>query len=249
MRRAHRCVPLSKPQVKPTPSRPRAQKGVCRLSGELAAELASSTLLHWRECVAPWVERVAHELASVAGTAKTTRLTRRALRQALDSRLLGRQRRKSRRGAPPLPETCRECGARLAGRRGPHCVECERLSGEHTQAQTRSARPAHDKAASERRIETQLVRLVHRGAMRRWNPADLPTGVNVTIGLRGGIEGEGVAWYRTQVLPGLQALAVKEIEAAIGVSDYYARDIRRGRRVPHPRHWQALLSLAREQGS
>jgi hypothetical protein len=42
--------------------------------------------------------------------------------------------------------------------------------------------------------------------------------VKLTIGPRDGAQGEGVARYQTHVMPGLQALAVKEIEAAIGVS-------------------------------
>jgi len=31
--------------------------------------------------------------------------------------------------------------------------------------------------------------------------------------------------------------------SALGVSEPYARDIRAGRRRPHPRHWQGLAEL------
>jgi len=34
------------------------------------------------------------------------------------------------------------------------------------------------------------------------------------------------------------------IATALGVSLYYAMDIRRGRRCPHPRHWLSLATLS-----
>jgi hypothetical protein len=35
-----------------------------------------------------------------------------------------------------------------------------------------------------------------------------------------------------------------EIRKALGVSEPYSSDIRAGKRIPHPRHWQALAQLA-----
>ena len=46
-----------------------------------------------------------------------------------------------------------------------------------------------------------------------------------------------------QVQPGLKEASLSQIVSAIGVSIPYASDIRKGRRRPHPWHWQALASL------
>ena len=47
----------------------------------------------------------------------------------------------------------------------------------------------------------------------------------------------------TQIQPLLKRLTNAAIALAIGVSLYYAAEIRQGRRRPHPRHWQALAQL------
>ena len=49
--------------------------------------------------------------------------------------------------------------------------------------------------------------------------------------------------YVQKVQPLLSAKKVREIAAAIQVSELYAGFIRSGRRRPHPRHWQALAAL------
>jgi hypothetical protein len=49
--------------------------------------------------------------------------------------------------------------------------------------------------------------------------------------------------YRTQVQPKLRNVTLSEIMQSLQVSIVYASHIRRGTRVPHPRHWQALCRL------
>jgi len=49
--------------------------------------------------------------------------------------------------------------------------------------------------------------------------------------------------YVAEVVPRLGAVARTEIVKAIGVSRVYARDIARGNKVPHPRHFVALAKL------
>jgi len=46
----------------------------------------------------------------------------------------------------------------------------------------------------------------------------------------------------------LVSATLSEIASAIGVSIPYASDIRKGRRRPHPRHWQALAELTKHSG-
>ncbi len=49
--------------------------------------------------------------------------------------------------------------------------------------------------------------------------------------------------YDTQIKPQLRRVTNAAIALAIGVSLYYAAEIRRGRRRPHPRHWQRLADI------
>jgi hypothetical protein len=49
--------------------------------------------------------------------------------------------------------------------------------------------------------------------------------------------------YDTQIQPQLKRLTNAAVASAIGVSLYYAAEIRRGRRRPHARHWQMLVNL------
>ena len=61
----------------------------------------------------------------------------------------------------------------------------------------------------------------------------------------GGTAGIDEQAYHTQIQPQLRRLTNAAIASAIGVSLYYAAEIRRGRRVPHPRHWQELANLVK----
>jgi|SRR6516164_9292635 hypothetical protein len=65
---------------------------------------------------------------------------------------------------------------------------------------------------------------------RRWNPSDLPKWLDEDS-------------YRREILPRLSALTVKTIRTAIDVSHPYATLIKRGQKIPHPRHWMSLAGL------
>jgi hypothetical protein len=49
--------------------------------------------------------------------------------------------------------------------------------------------------------------------------------------------------YVREIQPRLKGVALSALASALGISIPYAVDIRKGRRVPHPRHWQVLASL------
>jgi len=51
--------------------------------------------------------------------------------------------------------------------------------------------------------------------------------------------------YRHDVRPRLVLLRVGAISEALGISMPYASAIRAGKRLPHPRHWQALAKISR----
>jgi hypothetical protein len=51
------------------------------------------------------------------------------------------------------------------------------------------------------------------------------------------------AWFKREIVPKLDAFTLAEIRNATGLSLAACSRIRAGARVPHPRHWQALLKL------
>ena len=52
------------------------------------------------------------------------------------------------------------------------------------------------------------------------------------------------AVFQTEVLPGLRRKPIAELVAATGLSEHYCSLIRLGKKVPHPRHWEAFRALA-----
>ena len=68
-------------------------------------------------------------------------------------------------------------------------------------------------------------------ALRKWNPSDLPSWLDEEF-------------YREKILPRLAEFTVKKIRLAIKVSHPYAALIKRGLKIPHPRHWPVLAELA-----
>jgi hypothetical protein len=51
------------------------------------------------------------------------------------------------------------------------------------------------------------------------------------------------AWFKREIAPKLDAFTLKEIEKATGLSLAACSRVRVGAKVPHPRHWGALLAL------
>ena len=56
------------------------------------------------------------------------------------------------------------------------------------------------------------------------------------------VEGDETT-FMTEILPRLQAVPVARIAAVTGLSKQYCSLIRRGLKVPHPRHWETFLEL------
>jgi hypothetical protein len=70
----------------------------------------------------------------------------------------------------------------------------------------------------------------HAAALATWKPSELPDWLNEEA-------------FRTRVLPALLGKTVTAIATALCISEPYATDIRKGRRLPHPRHWEKLALL------
>jgi len=70
----------------------------------------------------------------------------------------------------------------------------------------------------------------HKQAIQNWKPSDLPAWLTRDV-------------YTAQIQPVLARITKSQIRSALGVSEPYSSDIRAGKRIPHPRHWQALAQL------
>ncbi len=201
--------------------------GNCRLVGSFAARL-SETAQTWAWAVAPVAESVCRKLwsttrkpASWSGPA--TRLTQqRRSRTGEDLSL---------RSVPPPhpPAVCRICGTPITPG-NTYCKKCS-LSESKTsflKVAELGRMVTHSPKAQALRAETMRRQMAGRVS---WNPADLPKWLTGKV-------------YREKILPKLATYTVRVIASALGISNPYATDIRSGKRVPHPRHWEKLAQLS-----
>jgi CRISPR-associated protein Cas1 len=201
--------------------------GTCRLMASFAGQL-SQTARMWRAAVAPLAEWLAQTLwSSIRKPRKehgpATRLTH------------GRSRAARGLSYSPGPEpvlppqsVCRVCGTLLEpGRK--YCLRCfpdtntERIVAVAPAGwlATQSANAQALRAASMRR---------HEAGKAAWDADSHPKWLTE-------------AAYRQRIQPLLKKVSTSRISTALGVTWAYASNIRRGERIPHPRHWQALAEL------
>jgi CRISPR-associated endonuclease Cas1 len=200
--------------------------GNCRLMGSFAERL-SETSATWGRAVAPVAEWLSRKLWStlrkpVQQTVPATRLTQSRRRQ-----VKGSSTETGSAKGPKVPRICCGCGSDL--KRGRTlCAECSKVvSRENLLVAANLGRIAtHGPEAEKRRAETQNRQ---REAIRSWNPADKPDWLSEK-------------YYRETVVKRLKSIPVPAIAATLRVSEPYATEIRNGR-LPHPRHWFALLRL------
>ena len=70
----------------------------------------------------------------------------------------------------------------------------------------------------------------HAAATRAWQVSSQPVWLDK-------------ATYVKKIQPLLSAVTVPVLASALGISEPYAAEIRAGRYLPHPRHWQTLAHL------
>ena len=204
--------------------------GNCRLSGSFAVRL-SETAPTWGRAVAPIAEWVAREFWSTIrrpDTPFSTRLTQANKRQL---------KRTTIPSSPPTPQpqnVCLACGKPVskASTRCAICaVEVSRKKMSEVARYGRVASKSHKSrarvAATQRRQQT---------ARWSWQSSSQPDWLTEEA-------------YTNRIQPQLNSVTLSEIASAIGVSIPYASDLRKGRRRPHPRHWQALAELTGTQVS
>ena len=200
--------------------------GSCRLMASFASRLSESSPA-WRQILAPTAEWVSRMLWS------TVRGHERHLRPATH---LTQSHRRDAKGephphvaVPPRPpRLCRTCGANVTAGYD-RCASCKVsvCRQELVKAAEEGRTVSHSPRAEAKRGET---RRRHAAALAAWQPSDQPTRLD-----------HGV--YVEKIQPRLGELKVSAIRAALGISKSYATNIRHGKRLPHPRHWQTLAQL------
>jgi CRISPR-associated endonuclease Cas1 len=146
--------------------------------------------------------------------------------------------------APPLvPVACVRCGTPVEKRRRRHCEECmpqaRREHGLRAIEHAREALRLQTVTGNDPRADAETNRkrgeaiVEQRRRSREWKREN-PNGA-----------GRDRAWYLREVMPKLDAVPLSAIARVTGLSLAACSRYRAGARVPHPRHWEALLSLVK----
>ncbi len=224
--------------------------GVCRIGASITHDLALA-LPQWRLRMAP----IAVRLAKAFRDALTGKRENGAVPAPKRSALVNTP-RKAPQARPyagktwsaPRPEAlaaapgaCELCGAPVLKRRRRHCEACmpqaRRKHGLRAIAKARDALAAQTAAGHDprRSLGSNRARCEAIGEGHRRNRS----WAREHPGQRDD------AWFKHEIAPKLDGFSLAEIAAATGLSLAACSRIRAGARVPHPRHWQALATLAR----
>jgi CRISPR-associated endonuclease Cas1 len=198
--------------------------GNCRLISHLCIKL-SETSPTWGKLVAPWAEYVARALWDETPRRSTSRSLPTPLTQ---------QHRREAKGAPSFPTVeapkidrlCPGCGKKLGRRDRRLCIECSLpvIRKNFDEGRRTAQRP-------EFLVKRSATQRIHKQAIRNWNPLELPGWLTRDM-------------FVNKVQPALKHVAKSKVRSLLCVSEPYSADIQSGKRVPHPRHWQALAKLA-----
>jgi CRISPR-associated endonuclease Cas1 len=209
------------------------RQGACRVLAPLTHELATTTVT-WAERLAPITEQVVRQLADTTGgpIRTSTPLTQANLKAVVRRREGPPRAIRPQRPPEPIPR-CQECGKPI---RPPHkrCTAChsEYLTdpGNPRLVQLAVLRaeghdPAHGGDAARQRGQTNARHAQQAIAWQHDHPRPDPEE------------------FRRDILPGLQHCSPQKMAAATGLSYPYCTLIRKGERLPHPRHWNTLSNL------
>ena len=129
---------------------------------------------------------------------------------------------------PSQENICAGCGKPIR-RSSNHCPDCSlKNSTASLIAGARLGRVIGHSPLSEARRRESKQR--HDLARNNWSPSDHPSWLTEDF-------------YSKEIQPRLKSSTLSKIALALGVSIPYASDIRKGRRIPHPRHWRSLADL------
>ena len=202
------------------------RNGNCRIGTLLAVKLCETSQV-WYRLVAPIAEYISQELwnsihrATPCKRAIPTRLTQSTKRAVKGSEVPAV-------AMPKYEHLCPDCGDPAP--HGQHCQKCGRaLASKKMTELAKAGRIAAQGAdAQRRRSETQLR---HKAAQKQWRLTPKNTPISEEF-------------YCETIQPRLASVPLSEIASELEISIPYAADIRAGRRIPHPRHWQTLAKSA-----
>jgi CRISPR-associated endonuclease Cas1 len=202
--------------------------GNCRLMDSFVRHLSGTSQM-WQRAVASHAEWIARTLWKRRSQANRSRPLSTALTQARRRIAQGGNAPPKASGPKPL-EVCLTCGGRLK-RDASYCTGCakELSRANLLQAAAVGRVAAQSSDAAAHRAET----LEKQHALRKaWNSSEKPGWLTEKA-------------YREKIMPRLDKVRVSTIATALAVSLPYAADIRKSKRIPHPRHWRQLAILTR----
>jgi hypothetical protein len=124
---------------------------------------------------------------------------------------------------------CRGCGTFAPARKREHGRRAIEAARKALAAQAAAGNDPR-RSASVNRVRAEAISDGHR-RNRRW--------------AREHPNQRDEVWFKREIAPKLDDFSLKEISKATGLSLAACSRIRAGARIPHPRHWGALLALLR----
>jgi hypothetical protein len=182
----------------------------------------------WQSAVAPHAESIACTLWKRRTQSRTSKSLATPLTQARRRIAQGGDPNARNIAGPKPVEVCLTCGGRLT-RNADYCARCAKeVSRSNLLEAAKIGRVvAQSPAAAARRTDTQKKQHAMRKA---WTLSEKPETLTEKT-------------YREKIILCLNKMPVKAIASALAVSLPYATDIRSGKRIPHPRHWQRLADI------
>ena len=232
-------------------------EGICRVLPPLTSTLADASHL-WAHAIGPVVERVAQafmdaslpafgSVGVVSPVPASRAIAPKAANRTLPTLLTQRKRSEGRDGvrtkprrepvarpASLFPTACRGCGTSLADVSRAYCDVCLPERAAEVREAWKAAGPLalagtnHGGTIGRARGRTNAA---HRKAMLAWEAVH-------------GTEYDPTFWT-TMILPTIQAIPVRKLAAATGLSHMYCALVKRGDRVPHPVQWDAFSRVGR----
>lgn len=214
------------------------REGVCRIMPPLTNILAE-TAPRWAAAIAPLAEEFARQV--IAGDDDGRKARRQPTPLTESNRSAGRKpRKKSTLKKQPvwtevLTRTCVVCGSDLKRGRKQYCPKCkdsqarDAVSKAHASLRKRRIAgddPAHGGEAARRRGRRNSETLQLNFEWERTNPG-----------------GADFHEFEQEIAPNLRSVSLSDLVRATGLSQPYCAMIRRGGRVPHPRHWRAIREI------
>jgi CRISPR-associated endonuclease Cas1 len=216
-----------------------ARDGRCRVLAPLTHQLAANALT-WHTALAPHAEAAARQFASSSETLirHRTPLTKANVRAA--QRRGDNPRPTTPPPTQPVPNRCRDCGAELTVRSRkvcPACAPADLARRGREYLPRANARLAELRATgADPNADPQVVKR-KRAALQR-NRAALLAWQRDNPGVRPDPD-----MFLREIQPRLTDRTTRELQAATGLSESACSRIRRGKLVPHFRHWAALRRL------